>query len=223
MLFKTTRSEGTRETEPWVAGVTARLGSRCGCIVTDVSSAAKINPRAFAGDTSNKERAEDRGACRARRRNRLGRAVGSAHPAGRHATQIAAERAHLGASNPHLLRLAAQARRSEHVQRLLTLRSKPRVPIRPHGAQRRKIGSDLTSRNFITRSFRRGPQSWRHVHRSPTAGLNPPNRSTRPGRRRSSAAVHNTCLLFEEGLVEWRNGIALQIDQVLDDNGLSHD
>jgi hypothetical protein len=37
-----------------------------------VLSSAKINPRAFTGDTSNKERAEDRGACRVSARRRHG-------------------------------------------------------------------------------------------------------------------------------------------------------
>jgi hypothetical protein len=72
------------------------------------------------------------------------------------------------------LRLAAQAGRSEHVQRPLTLRSKPRTPIRPHRPQRRTSGSDRSSR--ITFPFRRHclPS---HEHRPLTADLNPSNRS----------------------------------------------
>jgi hypothetical protein len=41
-----------------------RRGESLSLLPTDVASAAKINPRAFTGDTSDKERAEDRGACR---------------------------------------------------------------------------------------------------------------------------------------------------------------
>jgi hypothetical protein len=92
-----------------------------------------------------------------RKRSRLGRGdhrsvhVASSvlpYPTGRHATSISGERDHLERrqTTRDFLRLAAQAGRSEHVQRPLTLRSKPRTPIRPHRPQRRKTGSDITSR-----------------------------------------------------------------------------
>jgi len=77
------------------------------------------------------------------------RAVCSAYPAVRHTTPIGGERVDLETRQTTFifLRLAAQAGRSEHVQRPPTLRSKPRTPIRPHKAQCRKTGS--TSRILI--------------------------------------------------------------------------